>query len=250
LADPAPILQTLMADPFIARSFRLDGVVTLVDAANGAATLDAQPEAVRQAAVADRLVLTKTDIAGAEATSALVARLGSLNPGAPLRCVTQGDVEPAFLLHAGPYDPGARPAEVQGWIDADAWVRHDHDHAHAHHHDPNRHDARIHAFCVTFDAPLPFAGLATWLEMMVATRGESLLRLKGLLNLQGEDRPVVLHAVQHVFHPTVQLAGWPDGDDRRSRLVFILRDLPRAAVEDSLHAFLAAAESPQPVAAA
>ena len=253
LADPAPILQTLMADPFTARRFRLDGVVTLVDAANGAATLDAQPEAVRQAAVADRLVLTKTDIAGAEATGALVARLGALNPGAPLRLVTQGEVEPAFLLHAGPYDPAARPAEVQRWIDAEAWARHDHDHGHGHghrhHHDPNRHDARIQAFCLTFDAPLPLAGLATWLEMMVATCGESLLRVKGLLNLQGEDRPVVLHAVQHVFHPTVQLAGWPDGDDRHSRIVFILRDLPRAAVEDSLRAFLAAAESQQPVAA-
>jgi G3E family GTPase len=147
---------------------------------------------------------------------------------------------------------------VQSWIDADAWARHVHDHGHGHghghghrhHHDPNRHDARIQAFCLTFDAPLPLAGLATWLEMMVATRGESLLRVKGLLNLQGEDRPVVLHAVQHVFHPTVQLAGWPDGDDRRSRIVFILRDLPRAAVEDSLRAFLAAAENPQPVAAA
>jgi G3E family GTPase len=250
LADPAPILQTLMADPFIVRRYRLDGVVTLVDAANGAATLDAQPEAVRQAAVADRLVLTKADIAGAEATSALAARLGALNPGAPLRLVTQGDVEPAFLLHAGPYDPGARPTEVQGWIDAEAWGRHDHGHdhghghahGHAHHHDPNRHDARIQGFCLTFDKPLPLTGLAAWLQMMVATRGQSLLRVKGLLNLEGEDRPVVLHAVQHVFHPTVQLAAWPDGDDRRSRLVFILRDLSRAAVEESLRAFLAAAE--------
>jgi phosphoribosyl-AMP cyclohydrolase len=156
----------------------------------------------------------------------------------------------AFLLHAGPYDPGARPTEVQGWIDAEAWGRHDHGHdhghghahGHAHHHDPNRHDARIHGFCLTFDKPLPLTGLATWLQMMVATRGQSLLRVKGLLNLEGAGRPVVLHAVQHVFHPTVQLAAWPDGDDRRSRLVFIPRDLPRAAVEESLRAFLAAAE--------
>jgi len=256
LADPAPILQTLMVTPVTARRFRLDGVVTLVDAVNGAATLDAQPEAVRQVAVADRLVLTKADIASAEATSALLARLGALNPGAPLRVVTQGEVEPGFLLHAGPYDPAARPTEVQSWIDAEAWARHDDDNGHGHghgdghHHDPNRHDARIQAFCLTFDAPIPLAGLASWLEMMVATRGEALLRVKGLLNLQGGDRPVVLHAVQHVFHPTVQLTGWPHGDDRRSRIVFILRDLPRAAVEDSLRAFLAAAESPQPVAAA
>jgi G3E family GTPase len=124
---------------------------------------------------------------------------------------------------------------VQSWIDADAWARHVHDHdhdhghghghghGHRHHHDPNRHDACIQAFCLTFDAPLPLAGLATWLEMMVATRGESLLRVKGLLNLQGEDRPVVLHALRVTddsrcvgAQPTQWSAG-DRGDPRRSR---------------------------------
>jgi G3E family GTPase len=141
LADPAPILQTLMADPFVARRFRLDGVVTIVDAVNGVATLDQQPEAVRQAVVADRLVVTKSDIATPEATAALEARLRLLNPGAPLLRAVAGEVDPAALLHAGPYDSGARPEEVRAWIDTEAWAAAKH--THRHHHDPNRHDARI-----------------------------------------------------------------------------------------------------------
>jgi G3E family GTPase len=246
LADPAPVLQTLMADPMALRTFRLDGVVTLVDAVNGAATLDAHREAMRQAAVADRLVLTKTDLAEPSAVATLEARLRALNPGAAVIRAVAGEIEPGALLHAGPYDPAARPEEVRAWIDAEAWAARDpHGHAHHHHdhhhHDPNRHDERIHAFCLTFDRPLPFEGLSAWLGMMVATRGASLLRVKGLLNFEGEERPVVLHVVQHVAHPTTRLAAWPDGDDRRSRLVLIVRDLPREAVEGSLRAFLDAA---------
>jgi G3E family GTPase len=255
LADPAPILQTLMAEPRLLRDFVLDGVVTLVDAVNGAATLDTQPEAVRQAAVADRLLLSKTDIADADATARLRRRLRALNPSALLRDAIAGDVPPSLVLAAGPYDPAARPEDVVRWLhDAEpAEDHHHHDahahHAHAHHghaHDPNRHDSRIHSFCLTFDEPLDLRALATWFEMITATRGESLLRVKGLLNLAGEDRPVVLHAVQHVFHPTVQLQAWPPGDDRRSRLVFILRDLPRQAIEGSLRAFLDAGAAAQP----
>jgi G3E family GTPase len=262
LADPAPILQTLMADTLILGQFVLDGVVATVDAAHGMATLDAQFEAMRQAAVADRLFVTKADIAAPEAVAALEARLRALNPRAPLHRVHQGAIDPALVLSGGPYDAAARPEAVLEWLNGAAPHEdhaphhhddhghgdHHHDHEHAHHghahhqhaHDPNRHDARIHSFCLTFDRPLPLTALATWLDMITATRGDSLLRVKGLLNLAGEDRPVVLHAVQHVFHPTVQLAAWPDGDDRRSRIVFIVRDLPRAAIEGSLAAFLAA----------
>jgi G3E family GTPase len=245
LADPAPILQTLMADTLILGQFVLDGVVATVDAVNGMATLDAQFEAVRQAAVADRLFVTKADIAAPEIVAALEARLRALNPGAPLHHAHHGAIDPALVLSAGPYDPAARPEAVLQWLNGashhedHAHHRHGHHH-HQHAHDPNRHDARIHSFCLTFDQPLPLTALATWLDMITATRGDSLLRVKGLLNLAGEDRPVVLHAVQHVFHPTVQLAAWPDGDDRRSRIVFIVRDLPRSAIEASLAAFLAA----------
>lgn len=255
LADPAPVLQTLMSHPLALRSFRLDGVVTVVDAANGGATLDAQPEAVKQAAVADRLALTKTDLAAPAVVSALESRLRALNPGAPILRVVHGEVEPGLLLAAGPYDPAAKAPEVAAWLDAEAWAgaREGHRHGHHHHHahDPNRHDARICAFCLEFDEPLPLEGLGTWLEMLVATRGDSLLRFKGLLNLEGEDRPTVLHAVQHVFHPPVRLAAWPPGYDRCSRLVFVVRDLPRRALEDGLKAFVAAArDAPVPAAAA
>lgn len=246
LADPAPILQTLMTEPRILRAFRLDCVLTLIDAVNGSATLDAQPEAIKQAAMADRLVLTKTDLVSAPMAMALEQRLRLLNPGAPLHRATLGDIGPEILFEAGPYDLAAKPPEIAAWLNAEAWAtaqahKNHHDHGSLHNHDINRHDARIHAFCLTFDKPLPLDGLATWLEMLVATRGEALLRVKGLLNLEGEEQPVVLHAVQHIFHPPVRLTAWPAGHDRRSRLVFILRDLPRQVVEDGLAAFVAAA---------
>ncbi|WP_043363650.1 GTP-binding protein [Belnapia sp. F-4-1] len=231
LADPAPILQTLMAEPSLAARYRLDGVVTLVDAVAGMATLDAQMEAVKQAAVADRLVLTKADLAAPEAVAALEARLRALNPGAPL---LRPDAPAAALLDCGLYDPAGKHPDVRRWLDAEAFTGHHHHH---HHHDVSRHDARIHSFCLTFDEPLPWDGLATWIDVLTTTRGESLLRLKGILNLEGEERPVAIHGVQGLFHPPVMLERWPDGDDRRSRLVFILRDLDRAVVENGLRAF-------------
>jgi G3E family GTPase len=239
LADPAPILQTLMNDAVALRCFRLDGVVTVVDGVLGAATLDAQIEAVKQAAVADRLILSKTDIAKPDQISGLEARLRTLNPGAPIERVVAGDVALDFLFGAGGFDPSAKIADVADWLAAEA--AHHHHHHHGHHHDPNRHDAQIQAFGLTFTEPLPWEGLASWLEMLAITRGASILRMKAILNLQGEDRPVVLHGVQHVFHPPERLADWPAGHDRCSRLVFILRDLDRAVVEQGLAAFLQAA---------
>ncbi|HEY4250931.1 MAG TPA: GTP-binding protein [Roseomonas sp.] len=234
LADPAPILHTLMSDPALLRRFRLDGVVTLVDAAHGSATLDSQPEAVKQAAVADRLVLTKTDLAAAATVAALRARLAALNPGAP---ILMPDAAPDALLNAGPFEPNGKIDDVARWLGHEAR----HAHHHHHHHDPNRHDARIHSFALRFTRPLKLDALASFLEMLMVTRGDSLLRVKGILNLEGEDRPVVLHGVQHVFHPPVRLAAWPEGDDHSSRLVFIVRDLARETIENGLNAFLEAA---------
>ena len=230
LADPAPILATLMSDPTAARAYRLDGIVTVVDAVNGMAQLDAQSEAVRQVAVADRIVLTKTDLAD---PPALRDHLHRLNPGAPLLIALHGEMDAAMLLHAGLFDPDRKIPDVRGWLDAEAYA----DTHHAHHHDRNRHDARIAAFCLTFDQPLHWQGVATWLDMLVATRGESLLRIKGILNVAGQDRPVAIHGVQHLFHPPALLAAWPDDDPRTSRLVFITRDLSRDVIEEGLRAF-------------
>jgi len=231
LADPTPIVATLMSDPVAARSYRLDGIVTVVDAVNGMAQLDAQQEAVRQVAVADRIVMSKTDLAD---PPALRERLHRLNPGAPLLAAVRGEINPEALLHAGLFDPASKAPDVRSWLDAEAYADAD---AHHHHHDPNRHDARIAAFCLTFDQPLHWQGVATWLDMLVATRGESLLRIKGILNVVGQDRPVAIHGVQHLFHPPALLSAWPGVDPRTSRLVFITRDLPRDVIEEGLRAF-------------
>jgi G3E family GTPase len=233
LADPVPILATLMTDPVAASAYRLDGIVTVVDAVNGATHLDTQEEAVRQVAVADRIVISKADLADA---AALRDRLGGLNPGAPVAEAAHGVIDPGFILHAGLFNPAAKSPDVAGWLHAAAY---DHPHHHPHH-DPNRHDARIGAFCITLDDPLDWPALAMWLEMLVASRGENLLRVKGILNLKGQDRPVAIHAVRHLMHPPAKLAAWPDGDPRTSRMVFITRDLPRAVIEDGLRAFQAA----------
>jgi G3E family GTPase len=245
LADPVPILATLMTDPVAASAYRLDGIVTVVDAVNGAAHLDTQQEAVRQVAVADRIILSKTDLVdpGPGAGPALLRdRLRALNPGAPVAEVTHGAVDPAFILHAGLFDPAAKQPDVAGWLNAAAFEAAA-GHHHHHRHDPNRHDARIAAFCVTLQEPLAWQGLAMWLETLVAARGESLLRVKGILNLRGEDRPVAIHAVRHLMHRPVKLAAWPEGDPRTSRIVFITRDLPRAVIEDGLRAFQAALQA-------
>lgn len=243
LADPAPILQTLMGPAMALGCYRLDGIVTLVDAVNGAATLDAQPEAVKQAAVADCLVLAKSDLAGPEATAALRDRLRALNPGAPIIRSDHGAVDPAAILGLGPFRPDSKVADVARWLGEEAHAAHSHAHGHkhSHGHDPNRHDARIRSFCLTFEQPLHWNGFSAFLEMLIATRGEQLLRIKGILNLAGQDRPLVLHGVQQVFHDPILLAAWPPGDDRRSRLVFIVRDLDRAMIEGGLRAFEAAA---------
>jgi G3E family GTPase len=235
LADPAPILVTLMSNPIAARAYRLDGIVTVVDAVNGMAQLDAQQEAVRQIAVADRIVLSKTDLAD---PPELRERLRHLNPGAPLLTAVRGVIDAEPLLHAGLFDPDRKVPDVRGWLDAEAYAD-----VHDHHHDPNRHDARIVAFCLTFDKPLHWQGVATWLDILVATRGESLLRIKGILNVVGQDRPVAVHGVQHLFHRPALLAAWPDGDPRTSRLVFITRDLPRDVIEEGLRIFNEAAAS-------
>jgi G3E family GTPase len=265
LADPAPILHTLMAEPDIVRRYRLDGVVTAVDAATGAATLDAQGESVKQAAVADRIVLTKTDLAGSEALADLSRRLAALNPGARRVTAVMGEVPPEAILNAGLFDPAKKIPDVAAWLNAEAYGGHDHHHHdddhhhhdHHHHHghdehhrgqsphDVNRHDARIRSFCLTFDAPLHWSAIATWLEMLIVTRGESLLRIKGILDIVGQEKPIAIHGVQHLLHPPAPLPAWPkreDGsEDRRSRIVFIVRDLDRRVIEEGLAAFNKAA---------
>jgi len=237
LADPAPILHTLISDPLVAARYSLDGVVTTVDAVNGAGTLDRQPEAVKQAAVADRLLLTKADLADADAARALRARLAVLNPSAPILPATQGEIDPALLFNLGFYDPQTKTVDVQRWLRDEAFEA-----GHAHHHDDvsldvNRHDDRIRAFCITREQPISCAALSTWLDALATMRGDDLLRLKAIVALSDRPgEPVVVHGVQHLFHPPVLLPQWPS-DDHRTRMVFITRDLPQEAIEKTLAAF-------------
>jgi G3E family GTPase len=249
LADPAPILHTLMQDPLIAAHYRLDGVITTVDAVNGESQLDRQQEAAKQAAVADRLVMTKRDLAGEAAQESLERRLAALNPAAP---ILDPDAPVARLFDAGLYDPKTKSLEVRRWLQAEAYGDNGHDH-HGHDHpadhehadqspaDRNRHDARIRATCITLDQPVPWDAFVSWVESLCDQRGEDLLRLKALLNVAGRDKPIVVHGVQHLFHPPVELDGWPDSD-HSSRIVVIARDMSAAMLEDSLRKIIAATQ--------
>ena len=239
LADPAPILHTLMTEPSVARRYRLDGVIATVDAVNGDDTLDRQIESVKQAAMADRLLITKTDLADNDALRSLQDRLRGLNPAAPQIVSENGVVDPASLFDAGLYDPKTKSLEVQTWLKAEAYAE-PHGvggHGHTHRHDDvNRHDAHIKAVCLTIDEPIHGHALDLWLEALLLVRGADLLRIKGLINVAGLDGPVVIHGVQHIFHPAVRLKAWPS-EDRRSRIVFITRDIDESALRDTLKIF-------------
>jgi G3E family GTPase len=246
LADPAPVLHTVMSHPYLLLRYRLDGVVTVVDAVNGETTLDTHVEAVKQAAVADRIVLAKTDLADAAQRERILARLRALNPAAPILDSAKGEAVPDRLLGSGLYDPDKKIPDVRKWLAAEA-----HSHAdHHHHHDVNRHDDHIRSFVLTADDAIPAGTLEMFLELLRATHGANLLRLKGIVKLaEMPDTPVVVHGVQHVFHPTARLDRWPD-DDHRTRLVFITRDLPERVVRELFEAFLGVAAPDRPDRAA
>lgn len=251
LADPAPVLHTAMAHPYLVKRFRLDGVVTVVDAVNGEGALDAHPEAVKQVAVADRIVLSKTDLADADRTRRLLDRLRALNPAAVVLDAAKGEATAERLLNCGLYDPAHKIPDVKKWLAAEAYAdAHSHDHGHHHHHDVNRHDDHIVSFVLTANKPIPAGTLDMFLELLRATYGANLLRMKGIVDVaEMPGTPVVVHGVQHIFHPTAQLERWPD-DDRRTRLVFITKDLPERTVRELFEAFLGAAAPDRPDRAA
>ena len=232
LADPAPVMQTLATDALLGAQYRLDGVVTLVDAVNGAQQLESEREAAKQVALADRVLLTKTDLVTAAQVEAIRDRIGELNPQAPLAVVIDGAIDPAELRDIGLANTYGDPPSVYRWLGRsafDAQVSSE----------PSlgarlatnaRHDSSIRTFVLTLDTPFTWQSFSSTMELLASLRGPDLLRVKGLVNVTGESGPVVVQGVQHIFHPPVTLAAWPDAD-RRSRLVFIARNIPRAAVE-------------------
>ncbi len=212
LADPAPVVYTLLSEPVVRHHYRLESVVATVDAVHGMR----EPESVKQAAIADRLVVTKTDVADVGAVRDVEERLGRLNPAAPIVEAVFGAVEPAEVFAGAARD--VRELSLDG---------------HSHRDD-------VHAVAVFLDDELDWTTFAVWLTMLLQARGSDILRVKGLLNV-GRGGPVLLNCVQHAVHPPEHLDSWPD-DDRRSRLVFIGRGFEREQLEASLRTFTRVAQ--------
>ena len=227
LADPAPVAQLFLNNPLLGAYLRLDAIVATIDAAAGAAALAEHWEARKQAAIADRLLITKTDIADEDGIARLIGSLRRLNPAAPIHRIVDGEIDPALLFVVGPLDSGRRSPGFAEWL-GEAAVSAAHHEPHEHH----EHHYEIQAFCLTAEAPLDWGRFHDWLGGLRLAFGERLLRVKGILNLVGEEGPVVVHGVQHIFHPPVGLPRWPDAD-RRSRLVLIARGLDRQFIEQS-----------------
>ncbi|MEO0989432.1 MAG: GTP-binding protein [Pseudomonadota bacterium] len=244
LAEPGPILQTLLVDPFLARRTRMDGVVTVVDAANGLATLDDAFEAVSQVAMADLIILSKTDLVDADQLASMEARFSALNSGAQILRAVRGAGTTGRLWGLSGLRPDAAPADVLRWTTGPQAAP-----------DPlanltglgqgrgrtqgqskpvstlfSGHDARIGSASIVLDAPVKDEVFDRWLETLIEVRGRDVLRVKGIVFLEGIDKPFVFHGVQHIFDPPVQVTNWP-GEDRRSRIVVIARDISRPALQ-------------------
>lgn len=245
LADPGPILQTMTADPWLKMSFRVDGVVTVADAAAGPATMDRQFEAVAQAAIADLIVVSKTDLAPPDAARAFEARLRELNPTAGIIRWRRGEAAPNALWGLSALRHDAAPAQALSWLSP----------REAEPADPlanlsglapagsgakakqtiamSPHDARIGAASIVVEAPISEDVFDIWLDCLIALRGPDILRVKGVVHLEGIDTPFAFHGVQHIFDPPVPLRDWPK-DDRRSRVVVIARDIASPDLQRNL----------------
>lgn len=254
LADPGPILQTLLVERFLAERTRMDGVVTVVDAANGPKTLDEQFEAVSQIAMADLLVLSKADLVGAAQIESFEKRLRGLNPTAHVHHAVRGEGLTGKLWGLSGLSKEAAPVDVLSWTSrrnasavpvddpfanlsgliASPSISEGH----------SRHDARIETASIILDEPLADAVFDTWLNTLTAQRGPNLLRVKGVVFLESIDLPFVFHGVQTIFDPPVPVKDWPS-DDRRSRIVVIARDIPRAELKRSLNMLCAKPSLPE-----
>ncbi len=239
LADPAPILYTLFAEPVLRHHFRLGNVITTVDAVNAERHVTRNVEGVKQVAVADHLVLTKTDIADAAATEQARRILARVNPSARKFDARTDAIDAYTLLRSDPYDPATKSAAVQGWFQEESLRDSNHstdthdDHAP---HRTSRHDHQISSFSLKFDGALDWTAFGIWLTMLLNRYGEDVLRIKGILNVTGRDTPIVINGVQHLGHPPVHLDCWPT-QDRRSHIIFITRGMDQARLRRSLAAF-------------
>ncbi len=241
LADPTSLLRLFAAEPTLAAEFRLRAVVVTVDCVNGASELDRHEEARRQAALADILLLTKTDIAEKEGVASLTARLRQLNPGADLVPVEHGRIAAADLFGRIPEFDAGSEAEALRWLRLDAFEEPgDHDDDHGHHH--SHHDSSIRSFALVHDQPIDADALRTWLKAVLSLRGQDFLRMKGIVNVRGRPGPIIVHGVQNVVHPAVAMPAWPSAD-HSTRIVFITKGISRDALQASLDVLTAGSPS-------
>lgn len=241
LADPVPIIHTLISSMDLQRIYTLDGVITVVDATNGEKTLDLQPEAVKQAALAERIIISKIDLIEKDKELSLETRLRAINPSIKIIKSSFGDVSISDLIDLGAYDPFSKSRDVKEWLAAESMDTH-HDHDHDHHHvNVNRHDENIEAFSMTSDKPVNMMAFGLFKDLLMAQMGPDLLRLKGIINIEGKDRPAVIHGVQHIFHPVHWLEKWPE-NDQQTKLVFITRNVKKEQIEGFFNALMGLVE--------
>lgn len=212
LADPVPVIQILLTDRHVTALYELKTVIALADGVHGTGHLASHEESVKQAAVADTIVISKTDLADCATLDALGARLKAINPGARQPRVAHGDLHPVEILDAAGFDLGGRSDAARGWLN---------DASYAATVAPASSDPAIKTFSLTYDEDITLPGFVLWMNLLAGFRGAGLLRVKGIVNVEG--KPYAVQAVQTIVSEPVALDAWPEGDDRRSRLVFITR---------------------------
>ena len=227
LANPVPIIHTLMSSIELIRIYSLDGVITVVDSINGEKTLDLHEESLKQLALAEKIILSKTDIVDKDEIKSLVDRIKEINPVSQIIFSKFGNIPLEEIFGLGAYDPYKKSADVKNWLAAEKYK----DKKHHHHHDVNRHNENIRAFSMMSENPVNMIAFSFFRDMITAALGANLLRMKGIVNIAGEERPAVIHGVQHIFHPVQWLEKWPD-NDRRTKLVFITQNIKKKQIED------------------
>jgi G3E family GTPase len=251
IADPGPVLQIVLADPLVNTGYQLDGVVTTVDAINGEHSLDQFYESVKQVAVADRIIISKTDLPeGKNNLGKIRERLRSLNPAAPFIEKSAGNLDPSELFGGGIINPETRMEDIGAWLNPEEYQEtqpsepraevdkgqaveyyESHGHKPSEHH---AHDPLIQSFCIQRDEPMTMDTLRLFFDAMALEAGPDLLRVKGIINIADRpDHPAVIQGAQKVMHSIEWLEKWPT-DDRRTRIVFITRGIDRAHIEDNL----------------
>ena len=227
LANPVPIIHTLMSSIELIRIYSLDGVITVVDSVNGEKTLDLHEESLKQLALAEKIILSKTDIVDKDEINSLIYRIKEINPVSQIVFSKFGNIPLEEIFGLGAYDPYKKSEDVKKWLAAEKYK----DKKHHHHHDVNRHNENIRAFSMMSENPVNMIAFSFFRDMITAALGANLLRMKGIINIAGEERPAVIHGVQHIFHPVQWLETWPD-NDRRTKLVFITQNIKKEQIED------------------